>query len=107
MVSLTIRNIPEEILKRIRILAAKERRSMNSEMLIVIEDGLSTRISGDSGIGTPAGYPSFAGASLSAAGREKVWTELCGEWKDEKTERDVVSEIAQLRQFRLAEDKEQ
>ncbi len=40
MVNLTIRNIPDEILKRIRIFAARERRSLNSELLIVIEDGI-------------------------------------------------------------------
>lgn len=40
--------VPDEILKRIRILAAKERRSMNSEMLIVIEGALLQKISFDS-----------------------------------------------------------
>jgi plasmid stability protein len=50
MVGLTIRNIPEEILRRIRILAAKNRRSMNSEISMVIEDGLKQRISDFSAI---------------------------------------------------------
>ena len=97
MVSLTIRNIPEEILKRVRILAARERRSMNSEMLIVIEDGLSLRIAQESGASSQGILTGSGGQSLSAAGREKMWTELCGEWRDERSERDAVAEIAELR----------
>jgi len=98
MVSLTIRNIPEEILKRIRILAAKERRSMNSEMLIVIEEGLASKISSDSGsIGTSLPGNVGNASLLSCAGREKIWTELCGEWKDNRPTKDIVAEIALLR----------
>jgi plasmid stability protein len=98
MVSLTIRNIPEEILKRIRILAARERRSMNSEMLIVIEDGLSARIAKESGTAFPGSMAVSGGQILSSAGREKMWTELCGEWRDDRTERDSVADITELRQ---------
>ena len=98
MVNLTIRNIPDEILKRIRILAAKERRSMNSEMLIVIEEGLAAKISSDSGA-VGSGFSGSSGSVplLSCAGREKIWTELCGEWKDTRPTRDLVAEIAFLR----------
>lgn len=98
MVNLTIRNIPDEILKRIRILAAKERRSMNSEMLIVIEEGLSSKISFDSAA-TGTGFSGSSGnvPLLSCAGREKIWTELCGEWKDNRPTKDLVAEIALLR----------
>lgn len=98
MVSLTIRNIPEEILKRIRILAARERRSMNSEMLIVIEDGLSARIAQESGTPFSGSMATTGGQILSSAGREKMWTELCGEWRDDRSERDAVADIIELRQ---------
>ena len=103
MVSLTVRNIPEEILKRVRILAARERRSMNSEMLIVIEEGLSTRIAQESGSSSIGTGPGVGGQTLSAAGREKMWTELCGEWRDDRSERDTVSEIAMLRSIATEE----
>ncbi len=101
MVSLTIRNIPEEILKRIRILAARERRSMNSEMLIVIEDGLSARIAQESGTALAGSMPVPGGQVLSSAGRERMWTELCGEWRDDRTDRDAVADITELRQVAL------
>lgn len=97
MVSLTIRNIPEEILRRIRIFAARERRSMNSEILMVIEEGLSSRIATETATGSFSAGAFSAGTALSSAGREKVWTELCGEWKDTKTEREALSEVLLLR----------
>ena len=97
MVSLTIRNIPEEILRRIRIFAARERRSMNSEMLMVIEEGLSSRIAAEATTGSFAAGALSVGTALSSAGREKVWTELCGEWKDTKSEREALSEVLLLR----------
>lgn len=88
MVSLTIRNIPEEILKRIRIFAAKERRSLNSEMLIVIEEGLSARISEKTGTNSE-GNASF----VSSAGREKIWEELCGAWQDTRNFNEIRDQI--------------
>ncbi|MFZ2658298.1 MAG: hypothetical protein WAX69_25420 [Victivallales bacterium] len=40
MKSITVRNIPDEILEAVRILSAKERRSLNNEILILLEKGL-------------------------------------------------------------------
>lgn len=40
MKSITVRNIPDEILDAVRILSAKERRSLNNEILILLEKGL-------------------------------------------------------------------
>lgn len=94
MVNLTIRNIPNEILKRIRIFAAKERRSLNSEMLMIIEDGLSSRIAGETGGTVP---PGSAHAVISAAGRERIWGELCGSWEDSREFSVLRDEIYQWR----------
>lgn len=107
MVSLTIRNIPEEILKRIRIFAARERRSMNSEMLMVIEEGISSRIAAETVTGSYTAGLLSAGTALSSAGREKVWSELCGEWKDSKSEREALNEVLQLRSRELKRESAQ
>lgn len=88
MVSLTIRNIPEEILKRIRIFAAKERRSLNSEMLIVIEEGLSARISEKTGNISEVNV-----AFVSSAGRVKMWEELCGAWQDTRNFNEICDQL--------------
>ena len=40
MKSITVRNIPDEILEAARTLSIKERRSLNNEILILLEKGL-------------------------------------------------------------------
>jgi hypothetical protein len=94
MVGLTIRNIPEEILRRIRILAAKNRRSMNSEILMVIEDGLKLRISEFSSSSTGQ---HFSDGNLSFATRSQIWNDLGGQWKDNRTVPEVIEEVYGLR----------
>jgi plasmid stability protein len=96
MVNITLRNIPEELLKRIRIFAARERRSLNSELLIVIEEGLAGRIAGETGSSSQASVSS-GGASISAAGREKLWKELCGDWKETRSLQATLDEVYALR----------
>lgn len=93
MVNLTIRNIPDEILKRIRIFAARERRSLNSELLIVIEDGIAKRISGDTGTPNNGYIPGSGSGMMSPGARGKLWTELCGSWKGEGTLQEMISEV--------------
>ncbi len=40
MANLTVRNIPDELLNKIRLLSIIEKRSVNSEILMVLEKGL-------------------------------------------------------------------
>jgi len=84
MVSFTLRNIPEEILKRIRIFAIRDRRSLNSEMLVFIENGLNEKISKDSGL--PDLSFSYRDPRLSQDARSLLWRELSGKWKDSRPE---------------------
>lgn len=44
MKNLTIRNLPEETLNKLRLRAARHRRSMNSEILIVLDQGLERSV---------------------------------------------------------------
>jgi len=41
MKSITVRNIPDELLDRLRTLSVLERRSLNNEILMVLEKGLT------------------------------------------------------------------
>jgi plasmid stability protein len=36
MKSITVRNIPDEILKAVRLISIKERRSLNNELIVII-----------------------------------------------------------------------
>lgn len=90
MINLTIRNIPDELLKRIRLLARRERRSMNGQILMVLEKGMRSDTAG----GISSGE--FAG-EIAGELRVRLWEELCGEWRDSTAVSDRLTEIYQLR----------
>ncbi len=73
MVNLTVRNIPETVLKHIRFYAIGSRRSVNSELLIVLEEGLASRT---------RDAVTDRSAEFSAGSRDRLWKELRGSWED-------------------------
>jgi len=95
MISLTIRNIPEEILKRIRIFAVRERRSLNSEMLIMIENGLAGLIAQETGKPMPG--DAVSSGPLSLAARETMWKDFAGQWKDERSMQEIIVDTYAMR----------
>jgi len=90
MVSITLRNIPEEILKRIRIFATRERRSLNSEMLILIENGLAIKITKETSNSDQPPLP--VNGTMSSVMRDKLWQEIAGAWKDDRSLQVIISE---------------
>lgn len=57
MASLTLKNIPEELIERIKELAERERRSMTQQVLYMLEESIAKR-SGRQGEGDQqAGNP--------------------------------------------------
>lgn len=95
MVNLTVRNIPESILQHIRFYATGSRRSVNSELLILLEEALAER--------TRAGTADRA-AEFSVGSRELLWNELCGSWKGREETADCVESVYRLRSNRSRED---
>lgn len=53
MANLTVRNISASVFNKIKCRAVAERRSMNSEILILLEDGLKARARIQDGSSTP------------------------------------------------------
>jgi plasmid stability protein len=86
MPSFTLRNIPETLLEGIRILSERERRSLNNELLVVLEEGLASRAE------------RTEGQSLAPEIQAELWLELCGKWADE--ERSAEATIEELRTAR-------
>lgn len=88
MSSMTVRDIPEDVLETLRALSSRERRSLNSEILVVLEEGVRSHL---------AGKP--------AAGLERVprdiqlalWKELAGTWEDERDTAEIVADIRRAR----------
>ena len=88
MASLTVRDIPDEILDRIRILSERERRSLNKQFLVIVEDGLKTHTAA-----LDRGWESGPSPSLQVA----LWQDIAGKWEDERSTDEIVADIRQGR----------
>ena len=86
MASLTIRNIPEELLAELRRLAESERRSLNSEIIVRLERAV-------------AGGDGERGAHLAAAIRDQLesWERLCGRWEDARPVDEAIRDLQRSR----------
>ena len=87
MANITIRNIPDGVLEKIRHLAHRERRSVNSELLMIIERGTEEEL-------------------IEAAGRRKgitpsrqvrLWKNLSARWEDDRSIEEVIDEVYRTR----------
>lgn len=81
MASLTLRNIPDYLLSGIRILSERERRSLNNEMLVVLEEGFASK--------AERAEASPLGPELQA----DLWLELCGAWEDDRSTEEIIADI--------------
>jgi len=83
MANVTVRNIPDELLNKLRILSVLEKRSLNSEILIAIEKGMANE-SMRSKYGT---------VNPPKDTQLKLWRGLCGRWKDHRDTDKIISDI--------------
>ncbi|OGV72069.1 MAG: hypothetical protein A3K19_08255 [Lentisphaerae bacterium RIFOXYB12_FULL_65_16] len=83
MPNLTIRNIPAAVMGRIRALSAVDRRSLNSEILVLIERGLEC----------DRPEASRPGTIPDAATQLELWRHLCGAWQDERSGAEIAADI--------------
>ena len=87
MTELTLRRIPDEVMVRLRTLAAVERRSVNSEILVVLEKGLERETSEALERARP----------LNRSLQARLWGEMCGRWEDDRSWRAIAADIASHR----------
>jgi len=87
MASITVRNIPDEVLEKIRALSAVERRSINSEILLILERG------------TYSEYEErlHRRKYLSKSTQLEIWKGLLGSWQDNRTAREIIDDIYSTR----------
>ncbi|MBN1410911.1 MAG: hypothetical protein JW969_08700 [Spirochaetales bacterium] len=81
MFNITIRNIPNDIIEKIKILSAMERRSLNSEILILLERGLLYETK------------NRTVKSVTSSTQIRIWEKLSGEWKDERNTDEIIRDI--------------
>lgn len=77
MSSITLKDVPEELLIRLRSAAARERRSLNQEALVLIEGGLAARET----------------AEERAHRQVDAWRALAGGWVSERAFEDEVADL--------------
>lgn len=76
MPSITLKDVPKKLLDRLRAAAARERRSINQEALVLLEGGLSA----------------IETAEERARRQVEAWRALAGTWvSDETFEREVAA----------------
>ena len=83
MANLTVRHIPEDVLEKIRALSLIGKRSLNNEILVVLEKGLRDTL------GT------LAGQSLSPSIDVQIslWKKLSGKWVDLRSTNEIKRDI--------------
>ena len=77
MPSITLKDVPEELLLRLRAAAARERRSLNQEALVLIEGGLAARET----------------AEERAQRQVRAWLALAGAWVSDRPFDDEVADL--------------
>jgi plasmid stability protein len=87
MPNLTVRNIPDQLLNKLRTLSALEMRSLNSQILMILEKGLAKESKSATNL---KNY-------LSNDTQIKLWQNLCGKWKDSRSTVEIISDIIDSR----------
>jgi hypothetical protein len=88
MASLTVRDIPDEMLGKIKVLSERERRSLNKEFLVIVEDGLRTHT---------AALERGRGSSIAPSLQVALWRDLAGQWEDQRSTDAIIADIRRHR----------
>jgi plasmid stability protein len=95
MANITIRNIPDSVFQKLKMLAEIERRSLNNELLVAIEAGVREL----------EGKVRRGESRMPKEVQSALWAELSGKWKDKRSTakilRDVVGSRSKGRDVKL------
>lgn len=89
MANITIRNIPEEIFEKIKKLSTIEKRSLNNEMLVIIEKGAQSEIT----------EIRKSGKKIPRSIQVNLWENLSSAWEDERTTKEIIQDIYASRTY--------
>ena len=87
MANITIRNISQSVFDKLKLISRREKRSLNNEILRVIELGLS-KIEDEAG---------RASSPINKETQLAIWRELSGKWSDKRSARTIIKEIYESR----------
>jgi len=83
MASITVRNIPDEVFEKIRTLSSIERRSLNNEILVILERGTYTEYE----------EKMQKRKYLSKSTQMEIWKKLLGTWEDTRSAKEIIADI--------------
>lgn len=81
--NITIRNIPNDVIEKIRTLSQMEKRSLNNEILIILERGIQEEVKHSFDIKR----------NISKDIQIKIWGKLAEGWKDDRSTQEIVNDI--------------
>jgi len=81
--NLTIRNIPDDVINKIRTLSQMEKRSLNNQILFVLERGVEEEV---------LHYFNIK-RNISKNAQVNIWKRLSEEWQDDRTTDEIINDI--------------
>lgn len=84
MTNLTVRNIPDEVIEKIKVLSEIERRSLNNEILVILEKGLQL-------------HEKTRPRQITKEMQISILTEVCGSWEDNRSTKKIIDDIYKSR----------
>jgi plasmid stability protein len=81
--NLTIRNIPDYVINKIRTLSQMEKRSLNNEILLVLERGIQEEVQHFFNIKR----------NINKNTQVNIWERLSKEWQDDRTTDEIINDI--------------
>ena len=81
--NLTIRNIPDDVINKIRTLSQMEKRSLNNEILFVLEQGIQEEVQHFFNIKR----------NISKNVQISIWKKLSKEWQDDRSTSEIINDI--------------
>lgn len=92
MASLTLKNLPDQLLGRLRERASQDRRSLNQELIFLLDHALADSGSPMSQSVAPGGVPTFA-----AERQIRAWSSLAGRWDSDLSAEEEIESILRRR----------
>ena len=92
MKTVTIRNIPENVADAVRTLSKSERRSINNEFLILIEEGLNAVMSSFN-----TKKRDLRDCFGDSEKQVRAWEEIVGKWEDTRETSGIIKDIVDSR----------
>jgi plasmid stability protein len=84
MANITVRNIPDSVFEKLKLLSEMNRRSLNNELLIALENGVKE---------SQRRLESNPGLRVSRETQRAILDEVAGKWKDERSTAEIVKDI--------------